>query len=396
MSDVMKKFLAMESASGILLILAATAAILIANSGFGDLYTAFLNTEVQIRVNSLNLDKSLLLWVNDGLMAVFFLLIGLEVKRELIEGALSRREHAIFPAMAALGGMVFPALWFLAFNALDPEARAGWAIPAATDIAFALGVMALLGKRVPISLKVFLLALAIIDDLGAILIIALFYNHGLSLPPLGIALLAIIGLLLLNRFRVGSLQPYLLLGLIMWVAILKSGVHATLAGVMLGFLIPLYNDKSSPLKKLEHALHPACGFIILPLFAFVNAGVSLEGLSLSDVTSTVPLGIMLGLLLGKPMGIFLASWLSVKYRIAQLPTGVTMPQIFAVSVLCGIGFTMSIFIASLAFGNNPELANLSRLGILIGSTSAALIGYGILYLVLPGAKKRKLQMQAVY
>ncbi|WP_375057048.1 Na+/H+ antiporter NhaA [Zobellella sp. DQSA1] len=386
MSNVLKRFLAMESASGILLILAALAAILLANSGWAHLYSSFLDTRVQVRISALDLDKPLLLWVNDGLMALFFLLIGLEVKRELVEGALSRREQAIFPALAALGGMVFPALWFLLFNADDPLTQNGWAIPAATDIAFALGVMALLGKRVPLSLKVFLLALAIIDDLGVILIIALFYSHGLSLPPLGIALLAIVGLLLFNRSRVGSLAPYLLLGLVVWVAVLKSGIHATLAGVLLGFLVPLYHAGGSPSKRLEHALHPWCAFLILPLFAFANAGVSLQGLSLGDLSSALPLGVIMGLLVGKPMGVFLISWLAVKLRIAQLPAGVCFRQIFAVSVLCGIGFTMSIFITSLAFGGHADLANLSRLGILLGSTLAALIGYAMLHLALPRAR----------
>ncbi|MGR7922501.1 Na+/H+ antiporter NhaA [Zobellella denitrificans] len=386
MSSVLKRFMAMESASGILLILAALAAILMANSGWAHLYTTFLDTRVQVRISALDLDKPLLLWVNDGLMALFFLLIGLEVKRELVEGALSHREQAIFPALAALGGMVFPALWFLLFNADDPLTQNGWAIPAATDIAFALGVMALLGKRVPLSLKVFLLALAIIDDLGVILIIALFYSHGLSLPPLGIALLAIVGLLLLNRSRVGSLAPYLLLGLVVWVAVLKSGIHATLAGVLLGFLVPLYHAGGSPSKRLEHALHPWCAFLILPLFAFANAGVSLQGLSLGDLSSALPLGVMMGLLVGKPMGVFLISWLAVKLRIAQLPADVCFRQIFAVSVLCGIGFTMSIFITSLAFVGHADLANLSRLGILLGSTLAALIGYTMLHLALPRAQ----------
>lgn len=396
MSSVLKRFMAMESASGILLILAAIGAILMANSDWANLYSAFLDTRVQVRISALDLDKPLLLWVNDGLMALFFLLIGLEVKRELVEGALSRREQAIFPALAALGGMVFPALWFLLFNADNPVTQNGWAIPAATDIAFALGVMALLGKRVPLSLKIFLLALAIIDDLGVILIIALFYSHGLSLPPLGIALIGVMGLIWLNRARVGSLVPYLLLGLVVWVAVLKSGIHATLAGVLLGFLVPLYGAGGSPSKRLEHALHPWCAFLILPLFAFVNAGVSLRGLSLGDLSSALPLGVMMGLLVGKPMGVFLISWLAVKLRIAQLPAGVCFRQIFAVSVLCGIGFTMSIFITSLAFSGHAELANLSRLGILLGSTLAALIGYTMLHLALPRAEKSPvLQVQRI-
>ncbi|MCC4265697.1 Na+/H+ antiporter NhaA [Oceanimonas baumannii] len=383
MSHVLKRFLAMESAGGILLIIAALIAMLMANTGLSGMYQEFLDTRIQLRISDLDLDKPLLLWVNDGMMAVFFLLVGLEVKREMVEGALSTREKAMFPALAAIGGMVFPALWFMLLNLGEPANHSGWAIPAATDIAFALGVMALLGKRVPLTLKVFLLALAIIDDLGAIIIIALFYNHGVDFTAMAVGALGIVGLVWLNRARVCNLVPYLLLGWILWVAVLKSGVHATLAGVILGFLIPLYGHRFSPSKQLEHFLHPWCAFVILPLFAFVNAGVSLEGLSLADLTSALPLGVMAGLLLGKPMGIFLVSWLSVRLGYAQLPAGVCFKQIFAVSVLCGIGFTMSIFISSLAFADQAQLANLARLGILMGSTLAAVSGYIMLRQVLP-------------
>ncbi|MDV2856815.1 MULTISPECIES: Na+/H+ antiporter NhaA [Oceanimonas] len=394
MSHVLKRFLAMESAGGILLIIAALIAMLMANTGLSGMYQGFLNMPIQLRISDLNLDKPLLLWVNDGMMAVFFLLVGLEVKREMVEGALSTREKAMFPALAAIGGMVFPALWFMLFNLGEPANQSGWAIPAATDIAFALGVMALLGKRVPLTLKIFLLALAIIDDLGAIIIIALFYNHGVDFTAMAVGLLGIIGLVWLNRARVSNLVPYLLLGWILWVAVLKSGVHATLAGVILGFLIPLYGQRFSPSKQLEHFLHPWCAFVILPLFAFVNAGVSLEGLSLADLTSALPLGVMAGLLLGKPMGIFLVSWLSVRLGYAQLPAGVCFKQIFAVSVLCGIGFTMSIFISSLAFADQVQLANLSRLGILMGSTLAAISGYVMLRRVLPKKEPLKRKVPA--
>ena len=383
MTYVLKRFLAMESAGGILLILAAIIAMLMANTGLSEIYQNVLNTQIQLRISSLDLDKTLAHWVNDGLMAVFFLLIGLEVKRELVSGALSSREKAMFPALAAVGGMVFPALWFVVFNQGEAVNLNGWAIPTATDIAFALGIMALLGKRVPLSLKVFLLALAIIDDLGAIIIIALFYNHGLSIPALSVAALGIGGLFWLNRAQVHNLVPYLILGWIVWAAVLKSGVHATLAGVILGFLIPMYGRKFSPSRELEHFLHPWCAFFILPLFAFVNAGVSLQGLSLADLSSALPMGIMAGLLLGKPMGIFLTCWVAVRLGVAQLPVGVCMRQIFAVSMLCGIGFTMSIFISSLAFADQAELANLSRLGILLGSTLAATLGYTLLHRVLP-------------
>ncbi|MBU3825336.1 MAG: Na+/H+ antiporter NhaA [Candidatus Oceanisphaera merdipullorum] len=383
MAYVLKRFLAMESSGGILLIIAAIIAMLMANTGLSDIYQNILNTPIQLRISSLDLDKTLAHWVNDGLMAIFFLVIGLEVKRELVSGALSSREKAMFPALAAVGGMLFPALWFLLFNFGEGASQSGWAIPTATDIAFALGVIALLGKRVPLSLKVFLLALAIIDDLGAIIIIGLFYNHGLSIPALSVAVLGIGGLYWLNRAQVKNLVPYLILGWVVWVAVLLSGVHATIAGVILGFLIPLHGIKFSPSQELERFLHPWCAFFILPLFAFVNAGVSLKGLSFTDLSAPLPLGIMAGLLLGKPMGIFLTAWLAVRLGWAQLPVGVCMRQIFAVSVLCGIGFTMSIFIASLAFAQTPELANLSRLGILLGSTLAASLGYTLLYVILP-------------
>lgn len=394
MNDVLKRFLALESAGGILLIVAAIIALVMANTGLSDIYQQVLDTQIQLRISSLDLDKTLSHWVNDGMMAIFFLLIGLEVKRELVSGALSTREKALFPAIAAVGGMLFPALWFLLFNAGEASQH-GWAIPTATDIAFALGVIALLGKRVPLSLKIFLLALAIIDDLGAIIIIALFYNQGLSLPALSIAVVGIGLLFWLNRSQVHNLVPYLIIGWIVWAAVLKSGIHATVAGVILGFLIPLYGRKLSPSQALEKFLHPWCVFFILPLFAFVNAGVSLEGVSFADLASPLPLGIMAGLLLGKPMGIFLSSWLAVRFGVAQLPYGVCMKQIFAVSVLCGIGFTMSIFIGSLAFADTPELATLSRLGILLGSTIAAGLGYTLLHRILPPKQaKSKLELES--
>ncbi|MGO2088468.1 MAG: Na+/H+ antiporter NhaA [Oceanisphaera sp.] len=383
MAYVLKRLLAMESAGGILLMIAAIIAMIMANTGLSSFYHQILDMQIQLRISSLNLDKTFAHWVNDGLMAIFFLVVGLEVKRELVSGALSSREKALFPAVAAIGGMIFPALWFLVFNYGEGASQAGWAIPTATDIAFALGVMALLGKRVPLSLKVFLLALAIIDDLGAIIIIAVFYNQGLSIPALMVAAVGIGGLYWLNRAQVKNLVPYLILGWVVWVAVLQSGVHATLAGVILGFLIPLQGFKFSPSQELERFLHPWCAFFILPIFAFVNAGVSLQGLSFTDVSATLPVGIIAGLLLGKPMGIFLTCWLMVKLKLAQLPTGVCLRQIFAVSVLCGIGFTMSIFISSLAFSTQPELANVSRLGILLGSTLSATLGYILLYLLLP-------------
>lgn len=311
MNDAIRDFFKMESAGGILLVIAAAIAMTIANTPLGETYQSFLHTYV--------LGMSVSHWINDGLMAVFFLLIGLEVKRELLEGALKSKETAIFPAIAAVGGMLAPALIYVAFNASDAEAVSGWAIPAATDIAFALGIMALLGKRVPVSLKVFLLALAIIDDLGVVVIIALFYTGDLSTMALLVGF-AMTGLLfVLNAKKVTKLTPYMIVGAILWFAVLKSGVHATLAGVVIGFAIPLQGKpgEHSPLKHMEHALHPYVAFGILPLFAFANAGISLEGVSLSGLTSMLPLGIALGLLVGKPLGIFTFSWAAVKLGVAS-------------------------------------------------------------------------------
>ena len=385
MSDVFKRFLKLESASGIILILAALLAIGLANSALAQHYQGFLNTEVQVRIAALDINKPLLLWINDGFMAIFFLLVGLEVKREMLEGALSSRVQATFPAIAAVGGMLAPALIYSFFNYGDEATRAGWAIPAATDIAFALGVMALLGKRVPTSLKVFLLALAIMDDLGVIIIIALFYTQQLSLTALAIGVVATLALLWMNRRGEDRIGLYMLVGLVLWVAVLKSGVHATLAGVIVGFMIPLNGKRyASPLKHLEHVLHPWSAFLILPLFAFANAGVSLEGVYFSALLNPLPMGIILGLFVGKPLGIFTISWLAVKSGIAQLPQGVNFRQIFAVSILCGIGFTMSMFIASLAFEHGGlDYGSYSRLGILAGSTLAAVIGYIALRISLP-------------
>ncbi|WP_217516369.1 Na+/H+ antiporter NhaA [Vibrio metschnikovii] len=379
MIRMIRSFFKTEAAGGVLLVMAAIAAMLIANSPVNELYQHALHAYV--------FGMSLSHWVNDGLMAIFFLLIGLEVKRELIEGSLKSKEQALFPAIAALGGMLAPALVYTWFNSADPTASQGWAIPAATDIAFALGIMALLGNRVPVSLKAFLLALAIIDDLGVIIIIALFYTSELSSFALAMGLLTAGGLYLLNRYKVTSLVPYLILGAILWFAVLQSGIHATLAGVMIGFAIPLKGKQAtspSPLKRLEHWLHPWSTFAILPLFAFVNAGISLEGISLAGLTSTLPVGVALGLFVGKPLGIFTFSWISVKLGMTKLPEGIDTRHIFAVSVLCGIGFTMSIFISSLAFGHaHLILDNYARLGILIGSTAAALAGYIMLRATLP-------------
>ncbi|MEZ8987790.1 Na+/H+ antiporter NhaA [Vibrio breoganii] len=387
MSQMLKDFFKMESAGGIILVFAAALAMIVANSPLNEAYQGALHSYV--------LGMSVEHWVNDGLMALFFLLIGLEVKRELLEGALKSRETAIFPAIAAVGGMVAPALVYVLFNMGNADALAGWAIPAATDIAFALGIMALLGKRVPVSLKVFLLALAIIDDLGVVVIIALFYSSDLSTTALAIGFAMTALLFFMNHKKVTPLKWYLLVGAILWFAVLKSGVHATLAGVVIGFAIPLKGkkDEHSPLKHLEHALHPWSSFMILPIFAFANAGVSLEGISFSTLGSALPMGIALGLLIGKPLGIFSFSWLAVKAGVAKLPAGIDFRHIFAVSVLCGIGFTMSMFIASLAFtGANADFNTHARLGILMGSTLAAVIGYFLLSVSLP--KKAEAENEA--
>ncbi|MCB5358099.1 MULTISPECIES: Na+/H+ antiporter NhaA [Vibrio] len=387
MTDVIRDFFKMESAGGIILVIAAAIAMFVANSPLNEMYQGVLHSYV--------LGMSVSHWINDGFMAVFFLLIGLEVKRELLEGALKSKETAIFPAIAAVGGMLAPALIYVLFNSGNPEALQGWAIPAATDIAFALGIMALLGNRVPVSLKVFLLALAIIDDLGVVVIIALFYSGDLSTLALTVGFIATGVLFMMNAKHMTKLSVYLIVGAILWFAVLKSGVHATLAGVVIGFAIPLKGNKGerSPLKHLEHALHPYVAFAILPIFAFANAGISLEGISLSSLTGMLPLGIAMGLLVGKPLGIFLFSWGAVKMGIAKLPEGVNFMNIFAVSVLCGIGFTMSIFISSLAFGpTNAEFDTFARLGILMGSTTAAILGYFLLSISLPKTKQQEVKL----
>lgn len=390
MTAIIRKFLRLEAAGGLLLIIAAIVALIMANSPFQGLYQQFLDIPITIKISTLELDKPLFLWINDFLMAIFFLVVGLEVKRELLEGSLAGRDKAIFPAIAALGGMIAPALIYLLFNGADDVMRQGWAIPAATDIAFALGIMALLGKRVPTELKVFLLALAIIDDLGVIVIIAFFYTSSVSMIALGLAALCIVLLIMMNWRRVENTAAYLIIGLILWICILKSGVHATLAGVIVGFLIPLRgNNGTKPSEELEHVLHPWVAYMILPIFAFANSGVQLGGVTLDGLMSTLPLGVAAGLLLGKPLGIFLFSWVSVKLGLAKLPESINLKQIFAVSVLCGIGFTMSIFITGLAFdGLDDSYSTYSRLGILIGSTLAAFLGYFLLRVVLPKVKRK--------
>ncbi|EFM88871.1 Na+/H+ antiporter NhaA [Actinobacillus pleuropneumoniae] len=377
-----QKFLKLEAASGILLLVSALLAMIFANTDLNQLYFSFLQTEVAIKFGAFSIDKPLLMWVNDGFMAVFFILVGMEVKRELFEGSLSSYQKAIFPAVAALGGMVVPALVYWFINQNHPEYQSGWAIPMATDIAFALGIVALLSKQVPPALKVFLLALAIIDDLGAIIVIALFFSHEMSMQALTIASIAIVILVAMNRYKVTGLINYAIIGTILWASVLKSGVHATLAGVIIGFCIPLRGKNGeAPLHHLEHALAPWCSFAILPLFAFSNAGVSLEGMSLDKLASPLPLGVALGLIIGKPVGVFLFSYVAVLLGIAKVPEGINLKQIFAIAVLCGIGFTMSMFIAGLAFGEedaSESVLALARLGILMGTFVAAIIGYFLL------------------
>ena len=378
MVQLIQRFLKLESAGGILLLFSAAVAMLLANSPLSSQYNDFLNLPVSLQIGSFSINKTLIHWINDGFMAVFFVLVGMEVKKELFEGTLSSYRQAIFPAIAAVGGMIVPALvyWFIAKQ--DPSLANGWAIPMATDIAFALGIMALLSKQVPLPLKIFLLALAIIDDLGAIVVIALFFSHELSVQALIFSGISILTLVLLNRFRVSALCAYMVVGAILWASVLKSGVHATLAGVIIGFCIPLKGKKGEqPLHDFEHILAPWSSFVILPLFAFANAGVSFDGIDVSMISSPLLLAIACGLIIGKPVGVFGFSYISVKLGLAKLPDGINFKQIFAVAVLCGIGFTMSMFLASLAFNADAgeSVNTLSRLGILLGSTVSATLGY---------------------
>jgi NhaA family Na+:H+ antiporter len=383
-ANAVAEFLKLEAAGGVLLVAAAALAMGLANSPLAPFYGAFLDTPVELRVGGFEIAKPLLLWINDGLMAVFFFLVGLELKREALEGELARPSQIALPALAAAAGMAVPGLIYAAFNRGDPLALRGWAIPTATDIAFAVGVLALLGKRVPTGLKVFLLTLAILDDLGAIVIIALFFAGNLSFVSLAVAGGALAILAALNWRGTTAVSPYLLVGIVMWAAVLKSGVHATLAGVALAFFIPLRTARpgeTPPLRLLEQQLHPPVAYAILPLFAFANAGVSLAGLPASAFTDAVPMGIALGLALGKTAGVFGATLLAVGLRMARLPEGSGWLHMLGVAALCGIGFTMSLFIASLAFEEDAALlAVASRLGILAGSILSGIAGYLILRL----------------
>lgn len=391
----LNEFLRLESAGGLVLMGAALLALIVANSPLGGAYGRLLEIPVAVRFGALEIAKPLLLWINDGLMAVFFFLVGMELKREVLEGHLSSLRRASLPLFAAVGGMAVPAALYAAFNAGDATAMTGWAIPAATDIAFALGVLSLLGPRVPAALKAFLLSVAIFDDLGAILVIALFYTAELSTGSLAVAALLLIALFVVNRLGVTRPAAYVLLGIPLWVAVLKSGVHATLAGVALAMFVPLrppegeedaHGHGGSLLHRLEHALHPWVAFGVLPVFAFANAGVPVLSLSLADVLHPVPLGIALGLFAGKQVGIMGMSWIAVRLGLAAVPEGVGWRLLHGASLLCGIGFTMSLFIASLAFEQGGEAYfGLDRLGILLGTAVSGVIGWLVLRGALGGA-----------
>jgi len=375
----------LESAGGVLLLAAAVLAMLVANSPLANLYNALLETPVAIRVGALSIDKPLLLWVNDGLMAVFFFLVGLEIKREVMEGELSSFSQVVLPGMGALGGMAVPAAIYAWMNWGDPVAMDGWAIPVATDIAFALALLSVFGTRVPVSLKVFLLTLAIFDDLAAIVIIALFYSGDLSISALLGGAMALFLAIAMNRLGVTRTSSYILLGVVLWIAVIKSGVHATLAGVLIALCVPMRDAQGeSPLRNLEHDLHGPVAFAILPVFAFANAGLSLAGISIADLTHPVTVGIASGLLIGKPVGILTFVWLAISLKIAELPKNVNWTQVLGVAFACGIGFTMSLFIAGLAFehGSGDYFAG-DRPGILAGSILSAVVAYALLHVSLP-------------
>jgi NhaA family Na+:H+ antiporter len=381
MLNALRDFLKLETASGMILVVASVVAMVVANSPLQGLYASLIELPVEVRVGEFQIAKPMLLWINDGLMALFFLMVGLELKREIVEGQLSDMKQAAFPAMGAIGGMVAPALIYIWINQGDSTALQGWAIPAATDIAFALAILALLGNRVPIALRVFLVSIAIFDDIGAIVIIALFYTSKLSVTALVVALACMPVLYLLNRRGVLERVPYLLVGLVMWAALLKSGVHATLAGIVLAFFIPIRNSEreTSPLHELEHDLHTAVAFFILPIFAFANAGISLDGVSMQYLTHPVSLGIAAGLFIGKQFGVFLFCWLSVRAGLAKLPAELSWLSVYGVALLCGVGFTMSLFIGSLAFEETGvNLLFDERLGIIIGSLLSGASGYLVL------------------
>ena len=378
-SHFLKEFMHHESAAGLLLMATALLAMLVANSAWSAHYLALLQVPVTVQVAEFGIHKPLLLWINDGLMAIFFLLVGLELKREWLVGELADKSQVVLPAFAALGGMAMPAVLYVAMNAHDASTLSGWAIPAATDIAFALGILSLLGSRVPLSLKVFLTSLAIFDDVGAIVIIALFYTADLSLQALAVAAVAVLLLAVLNRQRVMHTTPYLLVGLVLWVAMLKSGVHATLAGVLIALFIPMQqpsNPSESPLRRLEHRLHPWVAYMVLPIFAFANAGLNLRDLDAPQLLHHVTLGVAAGLFVGKQVGVMLCCWLAIRLGWASLPRGATWLSLYGIAVLTGVGFTMSLFIGGLAFVGETPFDE--RLGIVLGSLLSGVVGYGVL------------------
>ncbi|MCU0820246.1 MAG: Na+/H+ antiporter NhaA [Beijerinckiaceae bacterium] len=375
---------AMERWAGLALAVSALLALIAANSGFQGGYTAILGFPIHVSLGDFAIQKPLLLWVNDGLMAIFFLLVGLEIKREFLAGELSDWRRALLPLIAACGGFALPALLFVALNTGSPQNIPAWAVPTATDIAFVVGLIAALGRLVPFSLKVFVLAIAIIDDLMAVVVIALFYTAKLSLPMLGLAGLCLAILVAFNRLGVRSIAAYMLVGIVMWALVLKSGVHATLAGVALGFVIPMHAKAgATPLEDLEHGLKPWVSFLIVPIFAFANAGVPLAGMGLHALFAPLTMGIIIGLFVGKQFGILAATWLAVRAGLSPKPAGATWLQIYGVAILCGIGFTMSLFIGSLSF-SDPALQDRIRLGVIVGSLASAIVGV----LVLKMAEKR--------
>ncbi len=377
-SNLLREFINLESAAGILLFSAAILAMILANSHAYFLYDALLHTDFVIQIGRFRLEKPVVLWVNDGLMAIYFLLVGLEIKREMLAGQLRKGSVMALPAAGALGGLVLPALIYIAFNYHDQTALSGWAIPSATDIAFSLAILSLL-RNVPIALKVFLSTLAILDDIAAIVIIAIFYTQELSLSSLTIAGIAIVVLFAMNRNGVQKLSPYFLIGLVLWVSVLKSGVHATLAGIVLAMAIPIGNGKTpdkSPLVRAEHNLHPWVTYLILPLFGFANSGFTFRGLSFTSATVTIPIGIAVGLFIGKQLGIFSCCWLLIKSKLVKLPDSITLSHLYGIALLCGVGFTMSLFIGGLAFADDEtHYAALVRLGVLIGSLLSGICGY---------------------
>ncbi len=382
LSSPFKWFFKLEAASGLVLLFAAVIALFISNSNFSDLYFSTLNNYIFIGINEIGLKLTVIHWINDALMAIFFFFVTLEIKREFLQGELSNVKQALLPIIAAVGGMLVPALVYVYINFGDTETLNGWAIPSATDIAFSLGVLSLLGRRVPLSLKVFLTALAIIDDLGAILIIALFYSGDLSIKYLSLMLIAFLILLVINKFNVKKFLPYLVLGLFLWDFTHNSGIHATIAGVLLAMTIPHRKKEKdfSLLIKVEHAISPYVAFGIMPLFAFANAGVSLDGLSFSSLLDKVPLGIVLGLFLGKQLGVFVFSYISIKLKIAQMPNNSNWFNFYGVGVLTGIGFTMSLFVGNLAFVENMQYMDGVKIGVLTGSLLSTLFGYFLILL----------------